>query len=374
MTELYIVRHAQAEGNLYRMMQGHWDGGVTELGRRQIAALAERFKDMDIDLVYSSDLFRTRLTASAALKYHDVPFITDKRLREINVGPWETRFFGDVSHDEPEAMYLFQNAPEKWQIDGAETYEDVTKRALECVNEIAENNPGKKIVISSHGVTIRCVLAAITGRGVSGEGAIPIFGNTSVSHLIYENGEYTVDYLNSTDHLADVCSTQWKWTGTVRGESFDPRTDKDFYTVCYANAWEAAHGSLAGFSAQPYYNAAVEHHLACRDAVIRIYVDDELAGLIDLDTARGAASGVGWISLVYLDERFRGLGLGIQLLGRIYALYEKLGRTSVRLHVAEDNEKAAAFYKHWGFETLAVEGGVRGKLLLMEKKLGVERQ
>ena len=29
MTELYLIRHAQAEGNRYHMMQGHWDGGVT---------------------------------------------------------------------------------------------------------------------------------------------------------------------------------------------------------------------------------------------------------------------------------------------------------------------------------------------------------
>ena len=41
MTEIYLIRHAQAEGNRYHMMQGHWDGGVTALGRRQIEELAE---------------------------------------------------------------------------------------------------------------------------------------------------------------------------------------------------------------------------------------------------------------------------------------------------------------------------------------------
>ena len=34
MTEIYIIRHAQSEGNLYRMMQGNWDGDVTPLGLR----------------------------------------------------------------------------------------------------------------------------------------------------------------------------------------------------------------------------------------------------------------------------------------------------------------------------------------------------
>ena len=32
MTEIYVIRHVQAEGNLYRMCQGHWDGGVTPMG------------------------------------------------------------------------------------------------------------------------------------------------------------------------------------------------------------------------------------------------------------------------------------------------------------------------------------------------------
>ena len=107
MTEIYLIRHAQAEGNLYRMLQGHWDGNVTALGLRQIDALAERFKDVKVDALYSSDLLRTRLTAGAITKYHDLPLHTDKRLREINVGPWETAFMGNVVHDDPETFRMF---------------------------------------------------------------------------------------------------------------------------------------------------------------------------------------------------------------------------------------------------------------------------
>ena len=74
MTEIYVIRHVQAEGNLYRHMQGHWDGDVTALGRRQRDALAERFRDISVDAVYSSDLYRARFTATSwklgiSLKY-----------------------------------------------------------------------------------------------------------------------------------------------------------------------------------------------------------------------------------------------------------------------------------------------------------------
>ena len=49
MTTLYLIRHAQAEGNLYRIAQGQFDSYITGQGYRQIDALAERFKDIHID-------------------------------------------------------------------------------------------------------------------------------------------------------------------------------------------------------------------------------------------------------------------------------------------------------------------------------------
>ena len=107
MTEIYLIRHAQAEGNLYRMMQGHWDGSVTALGLKQIDALAERFRTVHVDALYASDLYRTRLTASAITRYHDLPMQLRPALREINVGSWEARFFGDVAYEQPEAMHDF---------------------------------------------------------------------------------------------------------------------------------------------------------------------------------------------------------------------------------------------------------------------------
>ncbi len=57
MTRLYLIRHAEAEGNLYRVAHGHCNGLITNYrGYQQIDALRERFRKVDIDAVYSSDL------------------------------------------------------------------------------------------------------------------------------------------------------------------------------------------------------------------------------------------------------------------------------------------------------------------------------
>ena len=56
MTTIYLIRHAEAEGNLYRIAQGQANSSITDRGERQIQALARRFADIPIDAVYASAL------------------------------------------------------------------------------------------------------------------------------------------------------------------------------------------------------------------------------------------------------------------------------------------------------------------------------
>ena len=53
MTTIYLIRHAEAEGNLYRIAQGQDNSNLTDRGWRQVQALEERFKDVHIDAVNS---------------------------------------------------------------------------------------------------------------------------------------------------------------------------------------------------------------------------------------------------------------------------------------------------------------------------------
>ena len=41
MTKLYLIRHAEAEGNIYRRMHGQYNSRITPNGLRQIEALAD---------------------------------------------------------------------------------------------------------------------------------------------------------------------------------------------------------------------------------------------------------------------------------------------------------------------------------------------
>ena len=373
MTEIYLIRHAQAEGNRYRIMQGHWDGGVTELGRRQIELLRQRLQPLPFDAVYSSDLYRAMLTASAAYAPQGLPLHTDPALREINVGPWETRFFGNVFHDEPASAELFIHDSEHWQHEGAETFRQVAERAYAALEAIARRHEGGRVAVFSHGVTIRCLLSKILGAELRDRETVPIVQNTAVNILRCQGGRWEVAVLNDVSHLASLGQPAWGDRPTLRHEPLDPRRDRDFYISCYRDAWQTVHGDLDGFFGELYWNAALEHLGEDPEAVLRLLDGETPVGLIDMDPHRGAHAGYGWLSLLYLLPEQRGRGLAIQALARPLVHFRAKGRRSLRLVVAEHNAAARGLYAREGFRELSREPGSHGDLLLLERSL-IERR
>ena len=59
MTTLYLIRHAEAEGNAYRRIDGWYNSLITPNGLLQIEALRRRFEPIQIDACYASNLYRT---------------------------------------------------------------------------------------------------------------------------------------------------------------------------------------------------------------------------------------------------------------------------------------------------------------------------
>ena len=112
------MRHGEAEGNLYRRMQGQYNSSLTELGYRQEEAVGKRFLDIPLDAVYSSDLYRAMDTASALCLPKRLPLHTDVRFREVNVGPWEELPFGTAWRINPKEMDDFTNHPDQWRLEG----------------------------------------------------------------------------------------------------------------------------------------------------------------------------------------------------------------------------------------------------------------
>lgn len=201
MTRIYLIRHAEAEGNLYRIAQGQDNSALTDRGWRQVRALERRFADTEIDAVYASDLYRTCATASAIYKPRGLPLHRRPELREICVGVWERRTWGEIYRRWPEEMRLFRQQPYSWRMEGAETAEELVERVLRALERIAAENEEKTVAVFCHGYAIRLALARLQDIPPERVGETPTGDNTAVSLLEGESGALRVVFRDDNSHL-----------------------------------------------------------------------------------------------------------------------------------------------------------------------------
>ncbi len=383
MTKIYLIRHAEAEGNLYRRAQGHYNANVTPLGRRQIAALAERFRTVHLDALWSSDLCRTQSTAAAIRKYHpELELHLSERLREIDVGVWEDQPWGNLAAAFPEEMEYFTHDPARWSVPGGEPYEALQSRIKTAVLSLAERYDGQTIAVVSHGLAIRSLLCDVFGVPSERIDSLPYGDNTSVTLLAVEGGRISVEFYNDASHLEEAgLSTFARQSGRTRTDvpksrlfcrltPLDPHGDSELYSRCYAETWRCSHGSLEGYSPMIYLYAAQKKAEADPRCVMQLRRGDDFAGLIELDPERGQEQNAGWISLLYVEPAMRADRLGIQLIGHASSYFRGKGRSALRLHVAQDNQNAVGFYEHIGFRRIGRSEGVAGLLYQMEMDIG----
>lgn len=309
MTKIYLVRHAEAEGNVYRRIHGQYDSRITPNGLRQVEALRTRFQGIPIDACYTSDLNRTCVTARSVYLPKGLELRRDRRFREVNLGRWEDIPFGWLERFEPERMTQFNKEPQLWSVKDSETFPEYTQRFLTALREAAEENDGKTIAVFTHGCVLRGVQYLLSGNEWP-----PYCDNTAVSLLDYENGAFQIEYLNDSSHLSDEISTfaRQKW-------------------------WRAG-GDRRDF------NMWFETEVETSYAVLR----DRRVGHIRV-SGRGCEKGELRIEDFFLEESHRGRALGAQLLGQAVSLARKMGCGTIAATVPDEMRRALHFFERQGF-------------------------
>ena len=207
MTTVYLVRHAEAEGNLYRRIHGWYDALITDNGFRQIEALEKRFRDVHIDAVWSSDLYRTMTTARAIYRPKGLKLHTDPGLRELGMGEWEDKTWGEVRHFRSEELDLFNNTDPGWRVEGSESFYRLGERVEETVRRLVLQYPDQTIALFSHGMAIRQLLGRLKGVPPEEWRSMPHGDNTAVSCLTWDGVRLSVTMEHDNSHLSEEIST-----------------------------------------------------------------------------------------------------------------------------------------------------------------------
>ena len=201
MTEIIIIRHGETEWNKTGRFQGHSDVPLSAEGRAQAAALGKNLVVDHVDAIYASDLTRAMETAAPLAQRFGLEVISDPLLRELNFGSWEGRNFNDVNAENPDAMKTFYNDPERVNIPDSEPFPEFQQRVAGRVREIVAQERGKRIVIVSHGASIRILFADILSMPIRSIWHVSQL-NTAVNKIRFEDdGFAVVTLMNDTSHL-----------------------------------------------------------------------------------------------------------------------------------------------------------------------------
>lgn len=181
MTVFFFVRHA------YTGLEEEKQKPETRLsfwGREQARLLANRLRNYQVDVIYSSPYKRAVETAEVVKEKIRLPILRDERLREIFLwkNPEELRSYPAIGKD-------------------LETFQAHQRERLKFFNELTQKYPTKNLLLVCHGNLIRAILGVTLGM----EPETMVRFNiqyTSISILKWRNkGFFELVVLNDAGHL-----------------------------------------------------------------------------------------------------------------------------------------------------------------------------
>ncbi|AEB76071.1 phosphoglycerate mutase [Clostridium botulinum] len=214
MTTIYLTRHGQTQWNLNKRLQGWKNSPLTELGISQAEALRDRLKDMELDIIYTSPIERAYKTAEIIRGDKKIEIVKNDGLKELNYGEWEGSTIEEI---EKNPMYNEQldnlfNHPKEYVPFGGETYEHLIERIDSTMNEILEKNKDKKVLIVTHGMTLKALIHYFNeNMTINDIVKLPVMGQTSLTQIDVVDGKYNLVLQNDTSHYDDNHRVQVGW-------------------------------------------------------------------------------------------------------------------------------------------------------------------
>ncbi len=347
MAKIYLVRHCESEGNATRRTQAQTDALVTVKGYEQAEILRRRFHDVHLDAVYSSDSFRSIMTADPVAK--DKGLVTRVRisLREVTTGVWEDMAWGNIAQEYPEANQVWTDSPWDNITPGASAFRQVAENTIHCLRRIAKEVGKDGVAMAvSHSCTIKATLCMLSGKPMSCVKELGHGDNTSVSLLdVDEDGTIRIEYMNDDSHLPAALRRAW---GGVAGSDINMavypcRLPQQAEVLLKLAAMDAAQRGLP-FDGEAYLREAEALLSQHPDRIAFAYMRGEPCGFVRFDSVGGMPAGDVTIQQLYMIPAMQRKGYGEQLFG--YAChvlrYENQSRIVMRVDGTEEERHVAS--------------------------------
>ena len=167
-TRVFLVRHGATVLSAEDRFAGSTDVDLSDEGRAQARALAERLADEPLAAVYASPMKRTIETATIAAAPHGLEPRTADGLREIGHGRWEGLLRSEAEDRYADEYAAWEEDPFTFAPRGGEAGINVLARALPVIREIVLSHADQAILVVSHKATIRLIISSLLGFDARG--------------------------------------------------------------------------------------------------------------------------------------------------------------------------------------------------------------
>ncbi len=202
---LYLVRHGETEWNLKNIIQGQSDSPLTEKGKAQALETAMKFEDIHFDAIFSSDTPRAFHTAEVIKQERDLIIETSELLRERSFGSYEGEEAAVFEEAFKKELEISRNLKEGeyWPYklaEDIESNEELAKRFLFKLNDIAVTHLNQIVLVVSHGGDIRTLLLK-TKYQTEKELSVKTFQNAGYIKTISDGNSFIIKEVNG---LVDI--------------------------------------------------------------------------------------------------------------------------------------------------------------------------
>ncbi len=210
--EIFLIRHGDALPAGDEIVPGgtYDDQPLSQLGRKQAQALAERWGKVPFDAIYSSPYRRARETAEPLAQVRGLEVLIEPDVREIHLGPVGA---GLPQHVPPDVyaqalrerldtiVQMIARAGYWSAIPGSEPSADFRSRVATAIDGLGVRHAGQRIAVFSHGGVINAYLAITLG--LERDFFFPV-ANTSISVVRVQANRRVVMSVNDVCHLHDA--------------------------------------------------------------------------------------------------------------------------------------------------------------------------
>ncbi|XOB42698.1 MAG: class I tRNA ligase family protein [Candidatus Nealsonbacteria bacterium] len=131
---------------------------LTDKGKEESKKVGDRLEKQGLDLIFSSDLLRTKQTAEIIAEITKAPVKFSKKIREFNVGIFNGKA--------PKLVWDYfkkQGSSTETKTPKGESVRDIKKRMYSFLKETDEKYKGKNILIISHGLPLAILKKTLEG-------------------------------------------------------------------------------------------------------------------------------------------------------------------------------------------------------------------